>query len=238
MYYLSEFAFQEISSGALEKLEKNPSIWNNNINKRKIKRENEIIYDKLNGKRIGVPKVVNTNNYFSNLDNKLANKALMNRAKTIGILGGVGGLGYLGYKGYERFKKKNPKGLEIGDETDRKVISTIGKGTKWAVGATASGKALDYVRRFIGYHYANNKLKKPFNITPEQKAAYENIVKNRGAWGELKNNYNAISGVGNVGNKVRKVLSTKWGKGLAVGGLGAVGAGLYGYNKAKEYYLI
>jgi hypothetical protein len=31
---------------------------------------------------------------------------------------------------------------------------------------------------------------------------------------------------------------TKWGKGLAVGGVGALGAGLYGSKKAKDYYLI
>lgn len=161
-----------------------------------------------------------------------------NLVRNLGIAGGVGALGYLGYKGYQRVKKKNPDALQIGDETDRKVLSNIGKGTKWAVGATASGKALDYGRRFVGYHYANNRLKKPFNITAGQQKAYKSIVGNKGALGELGRNYNAISGIGNIGQKAGKVLSTKWGKGLAVGGVGALGAGLYGYKKAKDYYLI
>jgi len=65
-----------------------------------------------------------------------------NLVRNLGIAGGAGALGYLGYKGYQRVKKKNPDGLQIGDETDRKVLSSIGKGAKWAVGATASGKAL------------------------------------------------------------------------------------------------
>jgi hypothetical protein len=60
----------------------------------------------------------------------------------------------------------------------------------------------------------------------------------RGHIDELGRNYNFVSGIGNIGEKAGKVLSTKWGKGLAVGGVGALGAGLYGYKKAKDYYLI
>ena len=184
MYYLSNFAFQEISSGAWNTQRRRyfQRIFSTQIylqsNQRRIKRENEIVYDLVDGKKTGLPKRVNTKNYFSDLDTRFKNKARINLAKKIGILGGVGGLGYLGCRGY---KKLNPENLEIGDETDREVLSKIGKGAKWAIGATASGKALDYARRGISYHYANNRLKNPVNLNTAQKTAYENIVKGKGA---------------------------------------------------------
>ena len=235
MEYLSNFQFKEIHGKALERLESNPNIWANR--NRKVKKKVNITGNKQVKDRVtGLTKIVNTDDYFKGLDTRF--KPKNNLVRNLGIAGGAGALGYLGYKGYQRVKKKNPDGLQIGDETDRKVLSTIGKGTKWAAGATASGKALDYGRRGLLHHYSNWKMKKPNLLTEAQKNSYSSILKDKGMLGELGRNYNFVSGIGNIGEKAGKVLSTKWGKGLAVGGVGALGAGLYGYKKAKDYYLI
>ena len=235
---LATFGFREISDGAKEVLDKNPNIWNNRLHRIKKKPTFSSGKTVTTDRVTKLPKIINSNEYISGLNARYRQKANLNNLKKLGIVGGVGALGYLGYQGYKKAKNLKAPDIQIGDETDREVLSKIGKGTKWAVTATASGKALDSGRRFLGYHYANNKLKKPFNLSNAQVSSYRNTVKSGGALGDLKRNYDYLSGIGNIGQKTGKFLSTKAGRRLALGGVGALGAGLYGYNKAKEYYLI
>jgi hypothetical protein len=141
-----------------------------------------------------------------------------------------------GYRG--DFELENP----LNGEEPSSLGSKILKGSKWAAGATASGKVLDLGRRAISYRVAKNNLNNPkIKLTTKQKSNYQKIFENKGAKGEIGRNIETIKGLGNIGDigqKTKNLLKTRKGKFLA-GGLGTLGLlGGIGYKKAKEYYYL
>lgn len=154
------------------------------------------------------------------------------------------GTGLIGSGLYNQYRRGKEKGGGFLDDRDKKYLGFAGKVASTAVKGIPIALTARYGQAFLkdklarqrmGTHIKNSAKSK---LSKDQVKSLQSTIDNKGALGLIKEDRNFVTSVADPNGNIGRKLRTK----PAMIGLGAstvgLGAGLYGYQKAKDYYLI
>lgn len=157
------------------------------------------------------------------------------------------GTGLIGSGLYNYYSKNKSKGKPLLDDRDQKYLGFAKKVATTGIKGIPLALSARYGQAFLKDKLARNRMrihnraaKKMTKglLKSDQLKAVQSVINEKGALGLMKQDKNFLTSVADPNGGITRALKSTPGR-IALGASTVgLGTGLYGYQKAKDYYLV